>query len=81
MVTAVVGKWGNAAAVRIPQVFCKELGLEVNDEVDLEVKGDLLVISKPAEAYTLKARMEGWDGIRYQSEEVDWGEPVGKEIW
>ena len=81
MVSAVIGKWGNAAALRIPQVFCKELGLGINDEVNMEVRDNQLVISKPANEHTLKSRMASWDGIRYKSEELDWGEPVGEEIW
>ena len=81
MVSATIGKWGNAAALRIPQVFCKELDLAVNDEVNMEVRDDQLIISKPVGEYTLKARMASWDGTRYKSEELDWGSAVGEEIW
>ena len=81
MTTATIGKWGNAMALRIPQPFAKQLGWEVGDAIDIGVSGNKLVVESSDEAYTLKARMQGWDGGRFETHEYDWGEPRGAEAW
>lgn len=82
MATATIGKWGNASALRIPKPFCDSLGIGVGDDVRISVEGNRRIIIEPADdQFTLKARMKHWDGMRYQSEEPDWGSPVGEEIW
>ena len=79
--TAVVSKWGNAQGIRIPEAFCKQLGISVGDEVSLSIARDKLIIAKADEQYTLKARREAWDGRGKSEPEYDWGETAGKEIW
>jgi len=81
MTTATVGKWGNAAAIRIPQPFCEQLGIGAGDAVHMSVEGRKLIIERTGEEYTLQARMHGWDGVRYETGEYDWGAPAGKELW
>lgn len=82
MTTATIGKWGNASAIRIPQPFCEQIGIEVGDPVRMFVDGrKRIIIEVPAEQNTLQARMANWDGTRYKTQEYDWGEPAGEEIW
>ena len=81
MTTATIGKWGNAAAIRIPQPFCEQLGVGAGDAVQMFMDGRKLVIERTSEKYTLRARMLSWDGVRYETNEYDWGEPTGKEVW
>ena len=79
--TAVVSKWGNAQGIRIPEAFCRQLGISVGDEVSLTIVKDRLVVENSNERYTLKARMKAWDGKGTSGKEYDYGQPVGKEIW
>ena len=82
MLTATIGKWGNASAIRLPQPFCEQLGIGVGDAVQVFLDGNKrIVIEPPAERNTLEARMAGWDGKRFETHEYDWGEPAGKEMW
>lgn len=82
MTTATIGKWGNASAIRIPQPFCEQIGIEVGDAVRMFVDGrKRIIIEAPAEDNTLQARMANWDGKRYKAHEYDWGEPEGEELW
>lgn len=30
---------------------------------------------------SIQSRLTAWDGKRYESPELDWGEPVGEEMW
>ena len=44
---AVVSKWGNSSAVRIPKPYLQKLGIEDNDTVKLSVRGNVIIIEKP----------------------------------
>ena len=79
--TAIVSKWGNAQGVRLPEAFCKQLGISVGDEVSLSISQDTIVIEKTSGQYTLEARLKAWDGRGESGPEIDWGPPVGKEVW
>lgn len=81
MTTAVMGRWGNANALRIPLPFCQQLGLSAGSSVDISIEGNRIVIEASDEDYTLKGRMANWDGKRLESKELDWGSPVGEELW
>ena len=78
MTTTTIGEWGNAAAIRIPQSFCKQMGIGIGDSVKMFIdERNRIVIEPIAEQHTLQARMAEWDGKRYEAREYDWGEPVG----
>lgn len=82
MATATIGKWGNASAVRLPKSFCDILRVSAGDSVHVFVEDDRRIVIEPAsDGYTLKERMRGWNGGRYHSEELDWGTPMGDELW
>ncbi len=82
MTTATIGKWGNASALRLPKALCEMIGVRAGDDVVISVENDTRLIIEPArERFTIHGRMHGWDGKRYVSEESDWGDPVGEEIW
>jgi antitoxin component of MazEF toxin-antitoxin module len=38
--------WGNSEALRIPSEMTRKLGIKVNDEVVLELKENILTVSK-----------------------------------
>jgi len=79
--TVTVSKWGNAQGIRIPDAFCKQLGISVGDIVSLSVSEDKIVMEKTKGQYTLEARLKAWDGRGESGPELDWGPPVGKEMW
>lgn len=77
----VLGQWGNATGLRIPVSLCNQLGFVPGQQVDIQVEGNHLKITRDDEQFTLKALMKDWDGVRYRSKEFDLGEPAGQEIW
>jgi len=40
--------WGNSQALRIPVEMTRRLGISANDEVILEVRENVLTVSKPS---------------------------------
>ena len=76
-----VQKWGNSLALRIPKAFALEVGLEKDREVELSVQRGRLVVAAPAQkSYTLEELLAGVKPSNLHKE-VDWGRPVGKEVW
>jgi len=79
--TVIVRKWDNAQGIRLPEAFCRQLGISAGDEVSISVSQDKIIVEKTNEQYTLQARLKAWDGRGKKEPELAGGEPVGKEIW
>jgi antitoxin MazE len=74
-------RWGNSVGLRLPKPLLEMLGLKEGSEVDVTVEDDRLVI-KPhrPQRLTLKDVLAGFTP-EDRAGEVDWGAPVGKEVW
>jgi antitoxin MazE len=78
-----VQKWGNSQGLRFSKEVLKEAQIGVGDEVSVSVRGSRIIVepvNKVRGRYSLQelvARIPKG----YRSEEVQWGEPVGKEAW
>ena len=52
---ALVQRWGNSLALRIPKAFAKEISVQEGDEVEMSVaRGRLVVVPQPAQEYRLE---------------------------
>ncbi|MBM4030234.1 MAG: AbrB/MazE/SpoVT family DNA-binding domain-containing protein [Planctomycetes bacterium] len=80
MVTT-IRKWGNSLALRIPNAFAREVGLEQGAPVEVSLRRGKVVIEPIQEPpLTLAQLLEGiTDGNLHG--EVHTGPPVGKETW
>jgi antitoxin MazE len=79
--TSSVKKWGNSLAVRIPTAVAQDLGLSENSSVQIISDGIIATIQpKKRKKISLDELVAAItpDNIH---EEVDWGKPVGKEVW
>ena len=78
-------KWGNSLALRVPKVVAREIGASDGKTAEMSVRDGKLVIevTKPKRRkrrYTLDELVAGiTPENRY--EEIDWGPPVGNEVW
>lgn len=80
---AKIQKWGNSQGVRLTKGLLADAQLGVGDEVQIDVKDGMMII-KPAKKIRRRHKLEDLVARipkNYQSEEVDWGGPVGKEAW
>ena len=78
-----IKKWGNSQGLCLPKSLLEDARLGVGDEVDIVVKDGNLLIA-PARKIRGKYRLEALVAqIKedYRAEEVDWGDPVGRETW
>ena len=71
-------KWGNSIGFRIPKFFVMQMGMEEGKEVDVELKGGQLHISRPVESLDALLEQVTSDNCH---REHDIGDPVGNEIW
>ena len=78
---AMLAKWGNSLALRIPQHIVKEIQIAEGTEVELVVlDGNLVVKPKPRKRYSLEELVAGITPENLHSE-VESGAAVGNEAW
>ena len=76
-----VSKNGKDFAIRIPSELAEEIGLEDGTELDLQVINGVLRMYPPDIPFlTLEDLVAGITPDN-RHELIDWGPPVGKEIW
>lgn len=76
---AEIQKWGNSQGIRIPKPILEILGWGEKDAVRMDAADGKLILSKPRHK-TIQERFAGFSG-EYVKEDIDWGEPEGKEVW
>ncbi|MDJ0621073.1 MAG: AbrB/MazE/SpoVT family DNA-binding domain-containing protein [Calothrix sp. MO_192.B10] len=78
---AIVAKWGNSLAVRIPQNLAKEIHLTEGTEIDLGVvDGTLVIKPRTRKRYSLDELIEGITPENLHGE-INSGIAVGNEVW
>ena len=80
---AKIQKWGNSQGLRLAKNLLADAQLGVGDEVDISIKDGIMIVTP---AKRIRGRHKLKDLVAripedYKTSEVDWGEPVGKEIW
>jgi antitoxin MazE len=95
MPTATLNKWGNSQGIIIPKSACSLIGINIGDELNLEVTKNRIEITPVKQTYSRTKKLTAedvfaeWNG-QYTlpadlpqgcGNECDWGEPCGKEVW
>lgn len=80
--TAMLAKWGNSLAIRLPKKIINAQLLREGDAVEIESSGETIVIKKvsPPKHYNLKDIL-GCFSKSTDEPEVDWGRPQGQEFF
>lgn len=78
--TTVLQKWGNSQGIRIPKYILDAVHWNDKDQLSISVKQDKLIIERANRHKNIKERFADFHGD-YVPEEVNWGEPVGEEVW
>jgi antitoxin MazE len=78
-----VQKWGNSQGLRLTKQVLEEAHLAPGEEVDVSVEAGVIIISpkrKIRGKYRLKDLVARHDK-HLKTEEISWGQPIGKEVW
>jgi len=78
-----IQKWGNSQGLRLARQVLEDAHIAVGDEVDVAARDGMIVIA-PARRIRGKQSLEELVSRipkNYKSKEVDWGKPVGREVW
>jgi len=78
-----VQKWGNSQGLRLSKQTLDDAEISVGDQVDVVVRDGLILI---APVRRLRGKYKLSDLTKQISkddmtQEVQWGEPVGNEVW
>ncbi len=75
-----VSRWGNSLALRIPASAVKRLKLDEGSAMSVQVSGDAITLRPSTSEPTLAELLDGVTPDMVGGE-MDWGKPVGKEMW
>ena len=80
--TTKIQKWGNSQGIRLPKYILEAINWHEDEKLDIKTENGKIVIEKTAhrERKNIKELFASFDG-EYKPTDIDWGEPVGKEIW
>ena len=68
-------------ALRIPKAFAVESNVTGGSTVDVSMENGKIVVTPVSKhEYTLEELLEGVTEENLHGE-IDWGKPVGKEVW
>ena len=73
-------RWGNSVAVRIPKKIAETAGLAEGDELDVKASAGVILIEKKVKTPSIEELCSRITRAN-KHEIVDWGQPLGKEIW
>lgn len=75
-----VQKWGNSGAIRLPSHVLKEVSVALGDRLELTTEAGRIVLSPTTREYRLDELVAGINR-KNRHELVDFGVPVGREVW
>ena len=78
-----VQKWGNSQGLRLSKELLSEADIKVGDAVEVTVRDGVLVVTP---VHRVRGGQDLTELVKripkdYKSEELDWGKPVGREVW
>ncbi len=76
-----VKKWGNGSGIRFTKEFLREAGITTDDTLNAEIVDGQIILSPAFRHRSLKERAAAYDGNLNLSDEIEWDEPVGSEVW
>ena len=78
--TTTIQKWGNSQGIRIPKILLDTVNWSENEEIVITVEDGKLIIEKTENRKNIKELFQDYED-EYIPEKIDWGSPVGDEIW
>jgi len=81
MVQIQVKKWGNGSGIRFTKEFLREAGITMEDTLNAEIVNGQIILTPVFRHRSLRERAAEFNGELNLSDEIEWDEPVGSEVW
>lgn len=75
-----IQKWGNSQGIRIPKILLDIVQWREDEQLILSADKDKIIIEKAEPRKNIMELFADFDG-EYVPIDMDWGEPVGEEVW
>ena len=78
-----IQRWGNSQGLRLAKQVLEDACISVGDDVDVTARDGMIVIVPVRRVRGKQSLQELVSRIprNYETREIDWGEPVGREVW
>ena len=78
-----IQKWGNSQGLRLAKHVLEEAHISLGDDVEVRAKDGVIVIAPVRRVRGKQSLQKLVSRIPsdYEAEEIDWGQPVGRESW
>lgn len=78
-----IQKWGNSQGLRLPKRVLEDARISVGDDIDVTTRDGVIIIAPVRRVRGKRNLQELVSRIpkNYETAEIDWGEPVGREVW
>ena len=76
-------KWGNGMGIKLTRETLEAAQISENDSLDIQaVKGRIIImpLDNPRGKYKIQDLIKRMPK-NYNPVEIDWGKPMGKEVW
>ena len=81
MVQTQVKKWGNGSGIRFTKEFLREAGISMEDTLNAEIVNGQIILTPVFRHRSLRERAVEFNGELNLSDEIEWDESVGSEVW
>ena len=78
-----VQKWGNSQGLRLAKRVLEDAHISIGDDVDVTIRDGKIIIA-PIKRVRGKRSLKDLLSLipkDYEADEVDWGNPTGREVW
>ncbi len=77
-----VQKWGNSQGIRLPKKILKDLGIDINDKIEISLNGEEIILKKVKKYTSLDDLFKDYRGdYRKDFDEFEFfGEAQGREF-
>ncbi len=78
--TTTIQKWGNSQGIRIPKVLLDAVQWRENEQLVLNIDKNKIIIEKVEPKKNIIELFSDFEG-GYEPVDIDWGQPMGDEVW
>lgn len=78
-----VQKWGNSQGLRLAKQVLEDAHISVGDDVDVTIRDGTIIIAPIKRVRGKRSLQKLVSRIpkNYEAGEIDWGKPIGREVW